>query len=253
MSNYTDLLKEFFVTDFKLRHKHSYLGLLWVILKPLSYFIVLNLVWTSLFETSVNYTSYLLIGILTITFFTEGVAFGLESLFNKAHIILKVNFPREIVVLSSIAIATLNFLINFCIYLTIRIFNHQPLFGTHWWYFILGTILMIIFLLGISFFISVVSIKFHDIKHLVELLLQLVFWATPVFFKLSQLPTTIGKLIATFNPLVTILNLIRTGVLDDVPIEHSQIMIVHTVAIIFLFVFGFLFFRKNLPKIAEYF
>lgn len=253
MSNYADLLREFFITDFKLRYKHSYLGFLWVVLKPLSYFAVLTLVWTSLFNTPANYSSYLLIGILVITFFTEGVSFGLQALFNKAHIILKVNFPREIVIFSTIAIATVNFFINFCIYLTIRLISHQPLFSDDGLYFLWGVLLLAVLLLGISFFISIVSVKYHDIKHLVELLLQLVFWATPVFYKLDQLPVKISQIISTFNPLVVIMDLVRAGVLIEAPKPETHDAFIKSLIIIAFAFTGFIFFKKSIPKIAEFF
>lgn len=253
MSNYADLLKEFFVTDFKLRYKHSYLGFLWVILKPLSYYVVLNMVWTSLFKTAADYSSYLLIGILTITYFTEGVAFGLQSLFNKAHIILKVNFPREIVVFSTIAIATVNFFINFGIYIMFRVLAQQPIFSANPLYFVWGIVLLTILLLGISFFISIISVKYHDIKHLVELVLQLVFWATPVFYTFKQLPTYMANILTTFNPLVIILDLVRAGVLNVEHPPNTEEAVIKSVAIVLFTYVGFVFFKKSLLKIAEYF
>lgn len=253
MTNYVDLLREFFVTDFKLRYKHSYLGFLWVILKPLSYYVILNTVWTSLFKTAADYSSYLLIGILTITYFTEGVAFGLQSLFNKAHIILKVNFPREIVVFSSIAIATVNFFINFGIYTLFRVMAHQPIFSATPWYFFWGIALLTILLLGISFFISIISVRYHDIKHLVELVLQLVFWATPVFYTLNQLPDSIANLLNIGNPLVVILDLVRAGVLPVETMPHVEDALVKTFIILCFTYIGFVFFKKSLLKIAEYF
>ena len=253
MSNYFDLLKEFFVTDFKLRYKHSYLGFLWVVLKPLSYYLVMNIVWTSLFKTTGNYSSYLLIGILTITYFMEGITFGLQSLVNKAHIILKVNFPREIVVFSAIAIASINFLINFCIYLSFRLFAEQPLFSINWGYFVWGILLLTTLLLGISFFISIISVRYHDIKHLIELVLQLVFWATPVFYRIEQLPRDIANIISIYNPLTLVIDLIRAGLLNDVPIPNTFDALVKS-ALVLVFTFaGFVFFKKSLLKIAEYF
>lgn len=253
MGNYADLLREFFVTDFKLRYKHSYLGFLWVILKPLSYYVVLHTIWTSLFGNTENYASYLLLGILTLSYFTEGVNFGLQSLFNKAHIILKVNFPREIVVLSAIAIAMVNFLINLGIYFSFRIASKETLFSAQWYNFIIGFLLLSLFLLGIAFFTSIISIKYHDIKHLIELLLQLIFWATPVFYTLEQLPLHIANIIKNFNPLVTLLTLIRSGLLPSVDAPSLQSVLVLSAVVVAFTSAGYIVFKKTLPKIAEFF
>lgn len=253
MGNYYDLLREFFVTDFKLRYKHSYLGFLWVILKPLSYYLVLYTIWVAIFGNSPDYAAYLLIGILTISYFSEGVNFGLQSLFNKAHIILKVNFPREIVVFSAIAIATVNFLVNFLIYLAFRIIAGERVFTGNWYNFFFGVLLLTILLLGIAFYTSIISIKYNDIKHLIELLLQLVFWATPIFYKLEQLPSNIASIIQMGNPLVTLLSLIRTGLLPGTtPPTTAAIIVLCSIIIVFT-TSGYFVFKRTLPKIAEYF
>jgi len=253
MNNYLDLLREFFVTDFKLRYKHSYLGLLWVVIKPLAYYAVLFTIWTSLFGNTVNFASYLMVGILVITYFSEGVQYGLQCLQNKRHIILKVNFSREIVIFSTIAIATVNYLINFTIYGIFRTVTHEHIFGTNWGYFVLGLVLLTELLLGIAFFISVVSIRLTDIKYLVELLLQLIFWATPIFYKIERLPSNIAHYLTLFNPLVLILDIMRAGLFNDhAPPSVSSILIIAMNISIFT-ILGYFYFKKSLPKLAEYF
>ena len=252
-THYFELFREFFITDFKLRYKHSILGFFWVVLKPLSYYAVMFIVWTSLFGNTANFASYLLIGILILNFFTEGVQFGMQSLQNKAHIILKVNFPREVVVFSSIAIAAINFLINMGIYFLFRIASQSPLVSNTWWYLFLGLFCLVTLLLGIAFFISIISIRYHDIKHLVELLLQLTFWATPIFYKIESLPQQIAQIISTLNPLVPVLLMVRAGVLPDSSIP-STLLILATVTFSCVFAFtGYVFFKRSLPKIAEFF
>lgn len=253
MSNYLDLLREFFVTDFKLRYKHSYLGVLWAIIKPLSYYVVLFTIWTSLFGNTVDFASYLLIGILVISYFSEGVQFGLGCLKYKQHIILKVNFSREIVIFSTIAIATVNFFINLAIYCIFRVSTDAPIFSENWGFFVLGFLMLTELLFGIAFFISIISIKLTDIKHLVELVLQLIFWATPVFYKLERLPERLGQILTIFNPLVIIMDIIRAGVFDDYTAPRWRYIIALNLFITVFTVCGYIFFKKSLPKLAEYF
>lgn len=253
MQNYFDLLREFFVTDFKLRYKHSYLGFLWVVIKPLSYYAILFIIWTSLFGNSDNFASYLLIGIFVISYFAEGVQFGLQSLQNKQHIILKVNFPREIVVFSSIAISTVNFLINFGIFAVFRLITNAVIFGSNWGLFVLGVVFLTELLLGIAFFISVVSLRLTDIKHLVELLIQLTFWATPVFYQFDRLPENIGKILSIANPLVLILDMIRAGLFPNTPTPLTSTILLFGSLVTLFTICGYTYFKRSLPKLAEYF
>lgn len=251
--NNIDLWKEFFVTDFKLRYKHSTLGLLWVIFKPLALFTVLYFVWSSLFKTGPEFALYLLLGVITINFFNEGINFGLQALFNKAHIIMKINFPREVVVFSSVSIAVINFVINLVIFSVFAAFGslHTNLEGLLLAFVSLLSLLLII--LGISLFLSIQAVKFHDIRHLVELLLQLVFWSSPVIYQLEVLPETMRNLVL-LNPLTHILSLLRTGILNASHItpELWGNAIVLLFASLLLTFIGHLFFNSKIRKIAEY-
>ena len=100
MFNYIELLQEFIKTDFKLRYKNSVLGILWIILKPLATFSVIYTVWSNIMTMDGNYKMELLLGIMLMSFFNEGVLMGLGSLLAKSNVILKIKFPREAVVVS---------------------------------------------------------------------------------------------------------------------------------------------------------
>ncbi|WKZ30424.1 MAG: ABC transporter permease [Candidatus Dojkabacteria bacterium] len=251
--NYFELLREFFITDFKLRYKHSYLGFLWVVLKPLSYYVVLFVIWTSLLGKGEDFASYLMLGILTLTYFVDGVIFGMQSLYNKAHIILKVNFPREVVVFSAIGIAATNFFINLGIYFLARIVSGKPLISEFWYWGLLAIILETILLLGISFFTSIITVTMQDIKHLIELVLQLIFWATPIFYSLSSLPAWLGQTLTIVNPLVIIVSLLRAGLIGEALTINPWHILVFSVGVVVFTVLGYIFFKAKLPKIAERF
>lgn len=254
IKNYSDLYKEFFVTDFKLRYKHSVLGFFWVIFKPLALFSILYVVWSSIFKTSENFALYLLLGVITLNFFNEGINFGLQSLFNKGHIILKINFPREIVVYSSISIAIVNFFINLLIFLVFSMFSSLNTSIEGVIMVVISIFSLFLLILGISFFLSIMSIKLHDIRHLVELILQMAFWATPVLYDINVLPSKFKSLVL-LNPLTYILNNLRTGLLDAGQINPNlwfQVIIIF-IGCLILTLLGYIFFNSRIKKIAQYF
>ncbi|HVX92643.1 MAG TPA: ABC transporter permease [Candidatus Dojkabacteria bacterium] len=252
--NYIDLYKEFFITDFKLRYKHSLLGFFWVIIKPLSIFTVMYLIWSSVLKTGENFALYLLLGVITINFFNEAVTFGLQSLYIKTHIILKINFPREIVVFSAVTIATINFLINLGIFFIFAFINHLALTLPGVILAFLGIIALVMFILAISMFLSILGVKFHDIRHLVELLLQLIFWGTPVVYDVNVLPAKIRDVV-NLNPLTHILVLLRGGLLNNPQMsDHlwGNALLILVLTLLFVII-GYAFFKNNIKRIAEYF
>ena len=102
-------------TDFKLRYNGSFLGFVWVLLKPLFTFLILNFVFSNIFGNTKEYSLGLFVGLVLWNFFSEGTIIGMTSLINKAHILTKVALPKWILVLSSI----LNTLLNFSLTLII--------------------------------------------------------------------------------------------------------------------------------------
>ena len=92
MNNYLELLREFIKTDFKLRYKNSYLGIIWIILKPLATFSVIYVVWSNIMVMDADYKMGLLLGIMLMSFFNEGVMMGLGALMAKSGVILKIKF-----------------------------------------------------------------------------------------------------------------------------------------------------------------
>jgi ABC-type polysaccharide/polyol phosphate export permease len=49
-------------------------------------------------------------------------------------------------------------------------------------------LLQVAFIVGVALMLSVFTTKFRDIKHLVEVILPLLFWTTPIFYPLSVVP-----------------------------------------------------------------
>jgi len=103
-------------TDLKMRYQGSWLGIIWVFLKPFCLFLVMNFVFSHLFFNSVpNYSIRLLLGIILWSFFAESSMVGMMSLLAKKHILRKAYLPKWIVILSSTIHSALAFLFNLII------------------------------------------------------------------------------------------------------------------------------------------
>lgn len=254
MFNYIELLIQFVTTDFKLRYKNSYLGILWIILKPLALFGVIYIIWSNLFVMDESYRMGLLLGIIMMNLFSEAVLMGLTSMMSKAGIILKIKFPREVVVYSSVIISFLDFLFNMVVFLIFTIFTPINTSFVGILLFLLCVLSIFILTLGLSQFLSIIYIKLRDIHNLTVVILQLVFWMTPVYYTLDMLPENLQRYIR-LNPLTTIITYARKGLItaDGIRMEDFiQVGIVLLFCII-VFILGRIFFKSKVSKIAEYF
>lgn len=123
MFNYIELLGQFIKTDFKLRYKSSYLGILWIVLKPLALFGIIYTIWSNIFKMDPDYKMGLLLGVILMNMFNEAVMMGLGSLMSKASIILKIKFPREVVVYSSVTVSLIDLFFNMIVFVIFSFFT----------------------------------------------------------------------------------------------------------------------------------
>jgi ABC-type polysaccharide/polyol phosphate export permease len=254
MFNYIELLQEFIKTDFKLRYKNSVLGILWIILKPLATFSVIYTVWSNIMIIDDNYKMELLLGIMLMTFFNEGVLMGLGSLLAKSNVILKIKFPREVVVVSAVTISLIDFILNMVVFGIFCISTPVTVTGLSFLLFLLAVFTMYILIMALSLFLSVIFVKLKDIHNLTEVMLQLLFWATPIYYKLEMLPENLQKYVL-LNPLTTIVMSARKGIVtgDTVVVSDFKNLAIVTAICLVVLLIGIRFFKKRIPKLAEYF
>ena len=124
--NDLDLYKQFVKTTFKMRYKGSLLGFFWVLLKPFFMFLILFIIFSHTSSsigglTQQQYAVYLLSGLIVYTFFNEGMIWGMGSIMERAELIVKINFKRDVVVASSLSMALINFSINLLIVLVVAL------------------------------------------------------------------------------------------------------------------------------------
>jgi len=254
MNNYLELLREFIRTDFKLRYKNSYLGIIWIVLKPLAMFSVIYIVWSNIMQMDANYKMGLLLGIMMMNFFSEAVMMGLDSLLTKANIILKIKFPREITIYSAVTIALLDFAFNMIVFVIFSLFTpiHPTFIGLL--LFLMSVICIFVLTMGISLFSSIIYIKLRDIHNLIEVGIQLIFWATPIYYTLAMMPENLQKIIV-LNPLTLIITYARKGLItgNQVRIEDFLQLGIVLLACCVILALGIFFFKKRVAKIAEYF
>ena len=109
------LLKEMVKTDFKLRYQGSLIGHLWSILKPLMLFTIMYFVFIRflrLDDGTPHYAIGVLLGMVTWSFFQEATNMGMVSIVTRGDLLRKLNFSKEIIVISSVVGAAINYGIN---------------------------------------------------------------------------------------------------------------------------------------------
>jgi len=182
------LLRELVITEFKLRYQGSVLGYLWSLLKPLMLFTIMYIVFVHFLRFGAGIEHFavaLLLGIVLWTFFTEATSQGMQAIVSRGDLIRKISFPKYIIVVAGTISALINLLLNLLVVFVFMIFDGVD-FGWQSLMFIPNLLLLYTFALSLAFFLSAAYVKYRDVSHIWEVVLQAMFYATPIIYPLQM-------------------------------------------------------------------
>ena len=254
--NDLDLYKQFVKTTFKMRYKGSILGFFWVLLKPFFMFLILFLIFSHTASavgglTQQQYTVYLLSGLIVYTFFNEGMIWGMGSIMERAQLIVKINFKRDVLVASSLSMALINFSINLLIVLVVALILKINISLIGLAYVFLIGLTMFLSLYGVSFFTSIWLVHVRDLQHIMELVLQLLFYASAVFFPVEMIPEKY-RFIVYYNPMARFVKAVREALIFGEVTDLKFVLLALAISIV-LVILGKIYFNKHIKKVAEHF
>ncbi len=201
---YRELLKNLILKDLKIRYGGSLLGLAWSLLNPLAMIVVYSIVFKYIFRIGLeNYTVFLITGLLPWSFFGSSVSASTGAVIADTNLVKKIRFPREILPLATVQFNLVQFLMALAVFFPALIFFQAEL-GWTLLAFPAVLALHVGFTLGVALLLSAVSVFYQDIKHLTEVVLMILFWATPVVYPLSMVPERVRWLFK-LNPLTVYL------------------------------------------------
>ncbi len=259
------LLAELVKTDFKLRYQGSALGILWSVLKPLMIFVVMYFIFVKFLritDSSIpNYAITLLLGLSLWGFFTEAVTLGMNSIVARGDLMRKINFPKYIVIISSMVSALISLSINLLVVLAFAIFAGVKF---QWSVLILPFNIILLFAtaFGLALILSTLYVKFRDISHIWEVFMQILVYSMPIMYPISMVTKvsffgfSIAK-IMMLNPIALAIQDIRHNLIaHETPtfwtlFENYWFALIPILITTLLVAFGLWYFNKNSKKFAE--
>ena len=249
-NNYWFLVRQFAITDFKLRYNNSIMGYFWSLLNPLLQFGVLFLVFSVFLRFDVPYYGlYLLLGVVLWSFLVESTNNAMNSLLEKTSLIRKINFPKQIIIIASNINSVIGFVINLTLISAFFIISKVKL-SASLLFLPVYVLSLLLFAVGLSFLLSALYVRFRDVKHLWGFFLQLGFWITPIIYPVSAIPEMF-RLLFNFNPMYGIIHNFREiAIYGNMPEIYSTLF--SLAFSILTFFLGYFLFKSMSDKFAEY-
>lgn len=248
LKHYFDFLWVMTMSETKARYKHSIFGLLWAIINPIVYMLVLGLVF-SLFIKIPNYYLFLISGIIPWKFFSSSVSSATTSFVSHRTYLQKSKFPKEVIPLSIVLSNFFHFCVVLFLLIIYIVFSQNLLFPDILLIFP-ASIALFAFTIGTSLLFSTLNVKYRDTNFFVKSLIFLWFYATPIVYDLEILPSRFASFFA-FNPLTSVFGVFRKAILGQ-KLLIDNMFYINTVLLLIVITAGIMIFKKESKYLVDW-
>jgi lipopolysaccharide transport system permease protein len=186
---YRSLVYNLALKDLKLKYRDSLLGVCWSLLNPLLTLGVYTFAFHTVLKVRMeHYAFFLLVSLLPWNFFSTSLVASTGAILQNAHLIRKVNFPREVLPVSTVLFSLAQMLLAFAVFLPLLAFARRLPLGWTLLLFFPLLCLHVLFTTGLALILAPLTAVFRDIAHLTEVALLLLFWLTPIVYPVTMAP-----------------------------------------------------------------
>ena len=250
--DYRELLWNLANREITQRYKQSVLGYAWVILNPLFQLIVMSFVFDTILRIpslGVPFILFLSAALLPWNLFTQSLTSSSNVLVSNSNLITKIYFPREILVYSTIIAKAVDFGYSCLVLIFFLILFKTPITIYYLWLPLIF-IIQLLLMAGISLFVAALNLFYRDIQYLLNLVLLLWMYVTPVMYPIEIIPVQY-RFIMSLNPMAVIVNAYRQVLLSGKNPNLYSLTIAGLISIL-VFMGGFMIFKKLEGEFADY-
>lgn len=255
------LVGNFAQRELKAKYKGSALGWFWSLLNPVATIAIYTVVFSTIFRASPpiagnghlrNYTVYLFAGLICWNFFFGVVTGGMGALIGAGPLLKKIYFPPFAPIVGS----AVSVLVQAGIETVVLAVVLTALGNASWTFLLVPPLigLLAVFALGLGLVFALLNVYFRDVGYIVGIVLQLLFYATPIIYPPEQIPAHAHGLplrsLFGLNPLAQFVDAYR-----DLVYQLRLPGLVQTVGLLAVtagtFALGWLVFRRGSPDVGE--
>jgi lipopolysaccharide transport system permease protein len=219
VSRYRLLLRELVARDLRVRYAGSAFGFLWAFVNPLWQLALYSVVFSLILRTPLvgegtsSFPAFLFAGLLPWMAFSEAVVRGTSSIVDNAHLVKKVRFPSETVVVSVAVSALVHAGLALGLFVALRLATD----GVHWPalpVMLAGLAGQFAVTLGLALLLATACVFVRDVAHGMQLVISALFYLTPILYPVALVPARFAWAVDA-NPLSTVVASYRAFLLGS--------------------------------------
>lgn len=210
---HVDLVRNLAVKEIRVRYMGAWLGFAWSLANPLLTTLVYYVVFTFIMPTGQpRYALYIVAGVVHWGLLTQLTGRAGDWFVDNGTLLRKMRFPHLAIPLANYLAGLAFWFVALAIFFVLF-----PLLGGTWHAALLAYPLhLVVFLVlvgGLALTVAVLQVFFRDTKHLADVVLGVLFWATPIVYRLDAVPPQVARVVA-WNPFVPFFNAFHAMLYD---------------------------------------
>ncbi|MCU1291297.1 MAG: type transporter [Bryobacterales bacterium] len=250
LQKYRELIWALALKELTIRYKRSVLGFLWALLNPMLLMIVMSVVFSTIMAAGIHhYAIFILSALVPWMFFSQSLTYAVESIVGNADLIKKVSVPKIVFPVAAVLSNVINLMLSLIPLALIVLLLGHPFYWT-WILLPIYIVALAIFTLGCSLFFATANVYYRDVAHIVQIVMNMWFYLTPILYTIEQIPAR-WRWLFKFNPIIFVLNDFRLSVYWGLlPTFWSVVASFLCAGLAFLI--GYAFFRKHQSEFVFY-
>jgi len=245
-----ELLRVLVDRELKIIYKRSALGIAWTLISPLLQLLVFVFVFQVIIKIEIpQYASYVFTGLLTWNWFQSALFDATGSVIQSRPLIRQPGFPAAILPVVVVTVGLLHFALALPVLLVFLLLDgaRLTLFAL-----LLPLLHLIQFALTVtlSYFLSALNVTFRDTQHTLGVLLQFLFYLTPIFYEIDSIPDRYWRLYG-LNPLVHLVTSYRQILIWGVAPDWLALLIIVGCTAVLLPIGYYTFLRQSRRFVEE--
>lgn len=198
--------------DLRSRFRRSRLGILWAVIQPLAFSLIVAAVWGSVFKVADywEFALYVFSGMVLWEYFGNTVNVSQDALVNAEGYLRQTRVPFFVFQLRAPLAGLVTMFYGFIgLLIMMAVLQRFPPFGIHYAYVAPFFVVLLLFMIPLAMIMSVVGTQFRDTKHISQLAIQGLFFLSPVMLSRDILNQANLWWIGYANPMVPLYDLFR--------------------------------------------
>ena len=245
-----DLIWTLVDRDMKIMYQRSALGMLWTLINPLLQLLVFIFVFQVIIKIEIpQYASYVFTGLLVWNWFQNSLFQATGIIINSRSSIRQPGFPTAILPVVIVTTGLIHFVLALPVLLVFLLMDGVQ-FTPLILFLPILQILQFILTISLSFFLAALNVQFRDTQHTLGILLQFLFYLTPVFYELDKIPGQYWSIYG-LNPLVHLVTCYRQILIWGVQPDWLALIIIAGITLMLLPIGYRLFKHQSLRFVEE--